>query len=110
MTAIDLNDEMTLADLLAAAGVPVTANPADVKIVYAGCGSHGVELEHDPMVDELPAVSQRAVAGLLIRYSLACESEGIGPDDRGQESEAVDRLVWGWAEGVRPDLAELEAR
>ena len=58
----------------------------------------------------LPIVSQRAVAGLLLRYSLACQSEGIGPDDRGEESSAVDALVEEWAGQVRPDLAELEAR
>lgn len=40
---IDLNEPMTVADLLDAAGVPDDVDLSTLKIVYGGCGSHGVE-------------------------------------------------------------------
>ncbi len=64
----------------------------------------------DIAIDRLPEVSQRAIAGLLLRCGLALESEGIGPDERGIDSPNVDKLLWAWAAQLRPDIDELEPR
>lgn len=60
----------------------------------------------EPGAELFPAVSQRAIAGLLIRYDAACGYEGIGAeaDPADPDTAAVDRLVMAWAREVRPDL------
>ena len=42
---IDLNEPMTVADLIDKAGVPDSVDLSHLTITYGGCGSHGVVLE-----------------------------------------------------------------
>lgn len=53
-----------------------------------------------------PAVTERAVAGLLLRLYAAAGYEGVGPeaDPSGLGTPAVDALVLAWARERRPDL------
>jgi hypothetical protein len=94
---IDLDEPLTVADLLDVAGGPNDVSMTELTIVYGGCGSHGVMLswpvgaERAPVGDEVSLRAEIATLRSLLDALLAdqgCDEDGSYIHESARRAEA----------------------